>query len=260
MRPFAAGVACLLATVPWSARAQDESPSGSNAPPVVEGTATATPEPPAEQTQGLEDRERAQEEKWWADSQPVQAPPPPGRRRFGLGLAAGAGLILPPSWISAWFLGLRDHDSLLAGQLPSVEARFFLENGMSLDLSALVGDIIGRLARGRRWASMTSEVFWNFNVQCGPGIYLLLGPGLGASLGEVDVPAFFTYPSIGGEVRLGLQTGVEFLTAGGHLGIALSVRPRVGFYAWVDENNSLQAAFIGGVMGLMSVNYYFLAR
>ena len=260
MKPFAAGIICLLATIPWSARAQDEAPNGSDAHAAVEGGAPAAPDPLVEQTRRLEARVRALEERP-VESQSGLAPAPAGRRTVGLGLAGGGGVLATPT--SAGVLPLGGADAIVIGQLPSVEARFFLANGMSVDLSLPVGDILARPLRRGAGLAFTSELFWNFNPRVTAGLHLVLGPGVGFTVSQ----PFATGSGSGapetrvtyGEVRFALEAGVELLAAGGHLGLALLARPRASIFMW-DDWPTTRAIFVGGVVGLLSVNYYFLAR
>lgn len=268
MTNFAAGLLFLLLVVPRAARAQDEASGGATPEPAIAGNAPAAPAAPgapdarAEELRRLE-AQLVQLEAKLDEARKAAEPPRLGRRTVGLGLATGGGVLggrltesfNPSLWPEAWAVG----------RLPSVEARVFLVNGMSVDVSLPLGDILVRLA-GSRLFVFVADAFWNFNLPVSPGVHLLLGPGVGFSAGEYSastISGFPGAPAFGGEVRVEMRAGAEFLTAGGHLGITLTARPHMDLLflkGTVSPAATVSTFFAAGVLGLVGLNYYFVAR
>jgi hypothetical protein len=176
----------------------------------------------------------------------------PRRRTFSIGTAGGGGLIGLTS------LGGYGAAGGVVGTLPTLELRAFTENGTSIDFSIPLGDMVRGLipVSGTFAPSFSSDVFVNFSPEVTEGVRLMLGPGVGGSVGVLSLGQF-GYASamfVGGGFRLGAEVGVEFLAAEGLVSVALLARPSAGLMFVGGGYGSSGAFFTGGLMGLASLS------
>jgi len=143
----------------------------------------------------------------------AQAGGAPPERSWGVGTALGGGYV-------AAVAGVNGVGSASAGgagiELPTLELRFFLPSGHSIDVSTWVANtiVLGAAAKIFYW---NSSAFYNFNLGSGrvrgllaPGIGFEVAAAPGVSAGALQIPAI---------------VGVEFLTEGRHFGFSIRARP-----------------------------------
>lgn len=203
-------------------------------------------------------------------------------RRFGIGTSGGggfAGLTLignPYGGPVPSLLGL-------VPTFPSLDARFFLATGRSLDFSFHLGRFLAVLAQGRGLL-LGLEAHYNFNLPAGRNLRLLLAPGLSASggyssdLGVVGTTSLtgaynpnYGYPGytyrpllLGvGALAIGADIGAEVLTDDAWVGVSFVARPSVGFIIAGAPANSVTGSgaavlgvFQGGIVGLVGLTFY----
>ena len=154
-------------------------------------------------------------------------------RKIGFGSALGGGLATMGSGRTSAFM------------LPTLEARLFLANGNSVDLSIPLAGVLAAAATGE-WFNGGIDAFYNFNLGHA-GVRFLLGPGLGIS--AVASPYFTAV-----ELRVPVVLGVEFLTKRRGFGFSLQARPFLD--VGIGGNQSVPGTVGGGVIGVLAFNWY----
>lgn len=194
-------------------------------------------------------------------------------RRYGLGTGLGRGFAAAYSPVLGPFGPgpLGTSGSLVfsipptpAVLLPTFEARFFLRDGHSLDLSVpLVSAVVASINRWAFVGGFDASYVLNFGgerFRFYGGLGLGLGVVLGLPRGAYDV-----------ELRVPLTTGVEYLTAGHGFGIGVQARPLMNLnieeFVQVEEcmfgcggspseTRWNTTTFGAGLLGVLSLTWY----
>lgn len=154
------------------------------------------------------------------------------KRSFGVGTAFGGGYAAV-SVVSS--TGSTESGGNLALLLPTLELQFFTRRGHSIDISVPISNLLIVSAVTEGFFFM-SDVFYNFNMGNGQA-QLLLGPGLGLSMGSVSGAFAMSF-------RVPATIGVEFLTRARGFGFKIMLRPYVEFA--VGEGSGSTASAVGG--------------